>query len=71
MEKKYLGVYACHAANAYGADSKKIEVSGAADGDDFDDNHDVKACDDNDDDNNAMVAMTVKEQWTAAQVCGR
>ena len=62
VEKKYLGVYACHAANAYGADSKKIEVSGAADGDDFDDNHDVKACDDNDDDNNAMVAMTVKEQ---------
>ena len=40
VEKKYLGVYACHAANAYGADSKKIEVSGAADGDDFDDNHD-------------------------------
>jgi len=30
VEKKYLGVYACHAANAYGADSKKIEVSGLA-----------------------------------------
>ena len=63
MEKKYLGVYACHAANAYGADSKKIEVSGDnCDGDDCDDNHDAKDCDDNDDDNNAMVAMTVKEQ---------
>ena len=60
VEKKSLGVYACHAANAYGADSKKIEVSGDnCDGDDCDD---VKDCDDNDDDNNAMVAMTVKEQ---------
>ena len=57
MEKKYLGVYACHAANAYGADSKKIEVSG-----DNYDGDDVKDCDDNEDDNNAMVAMTVKEQ---------
>ena len=63
VEKKYLGVYACHAANAYGADSKKIEVSGEnCDSDDCDDNHDAKDCDDNDDDNNAMVAMTVKEQ---------
>ena len=31
VEKGHLGVYACHAANAYGADSKKIEVSGEAD----------------------------------------
>ena len=31
VEKGHLGVYACHAANAYGADSKKIEVSGRAD----------------------------------------
>ena len=60
VEKKSLGVYACHAANAYGADSKKIEVSGDnCDGDDCDD---AKDCDDNGDDNNAMVAMTVKEQ---------
>ena len=27
VEKDHFGVYACHAANAYGADSKKIEVS--------------------------------------------
>jgi len=30
VEEGHLGVYACHAANAYGADSKKIEVSGLA-----------------------------------------
>ena len=48
VEKGHLGVYACHAANAYGADSKKIEVSGEFDDDDIDDDKD----DDNDDDDN-------------------
>ena len=50
-------MYACHAANAYGADSKKIEVSGEFDidgndenGDDDDDNDDYDADDDDDND---------------------
>ena len=38
VEEGHLGVYACHAANAYGADSKKIEVSGDDDDDRVNDN---------------------------------
>jgi hypothetical protein len=32
VEEAYLGIYACHANNVYGADSKKIEVSGELNG---------------------------------------
>ena len=52
VEKGHLGVYACHAANAYGADSKKIEVSGDDVYEVYDVYDDNSINDDNNNDNN-------------------
>ena len=51
VEEGHLGVYACHAVNAYGADSKKIEVSGSADANNVHNIDDNGNDDDNDGDN--------------------
>ena len=59
-------MYACHAANAYGADSKKIEVSG----DDDDDDDDSENYDD-DNDNADDSDHNEDDIRTRAQVCGR